>query len=59
MQLLDPDGRDLPDPIGDPIEVYQDCARRIQKAVEPMVKALLSRLQAGGPGRAGTGGDRP
>jgi protein-tyrosine phosphatase len=57
VQLLDPSGRDLPDPIGEPIEVYRDCARRIQQAVEPIVDALLSSLQAGGLGRHEGGGD--
>ena len=33
-ELLDPEGRDVPDPIGGPREEYETCAERLRKALE-------------------------
>ncbi|MDD3468532.1 MAG: L-threonylcarbamoyladenylate synthase [Thermoguttaceae bacterium] len=34
VHLLDPDGRDIVDPYGMPLQTYQDCAAQIQRALE-------------------------
>ena len=34
LELLDPDGRDVPDPIGGSLEDYRRCADRIREALE-------------------------
>ncbi|HKX46243.1 MAG TPA: hypothetical protein VJP77_06040, partial [Planctomycetota bacterium] len=34
VELLDPDGRDVLDPIGRPVEEYVLCAERVGEAVE-------------------------
>ena len=34
LQLLDPDGRDVIDPIGGSLSEYEDCARFIAEAIE-------------------------
>jgi tRNA threonylcarbamoyl adenosine modification protein (Sua5/YciO/YrdC/YwlC family) len=38
VELLDPDGRDVPDPIGGPLEVYRQAADAILAAIEQRVK---------------------
>jgi len=34
LELLDPEGRDIPDPIGGSAEVYRACAERIEACIE-------------------------
>ena len=34
VHLLDPDGQDIVDPYGMPLQTYQDCAAQIQRAIE-------------------------
>jgi protein-tyrosine phosphatase len=39
-RLLSPVGEDLPDPIGHPLEIYQECARIIWDALGPLLEEL-------------------
>ncbi len=39
--LLDPAGRDLPDPIGGPLQAYAECAARIEQALEQRAREWL------------------
>jgi protein-tyrosine phosphatase len=39
--LLSPDGDDVDDPIGQPSEVYEACARRMQEFIEARAAAIL------------------
>jgi protein-tyrosine phosphatase len=38
LRLLDPDGRDIPDPIGAPQSVYTETARRIRDLIARRIK---------------------
>ncbi len=50
VMLLDPDGGDVPDPIGFPAEVYRETARLIAKLVDLRLDQLdRGRLQPEGP----------
>jgi protein-tyrosine phosphatase len=40
-QLFCPDGSDVPDPVGCDMPVYLECAKLLQKHLEPLVKKLL------------------
>lgn len=40
VHLLDPDGGDVPDPIGMPLETYADTARRIQSMVQRRLQEI-------------------
>jgi protein-tyrosine phosphatase len=39
-RLLSPAGADLPDPVGCPLAVYEECARQIWTFLEPLVEEL-------------------
>ncbi len=39
--LLCPDDADVPDPVGCDLSVYQECAKRLHKLLEPWVKKFL------------------
>lgn len=39
-QVLRPDGRDICDPIGGSLEVYHECARQIEEAIQARVSEL-------------------
>jgi protein-tyrosine phosphatase len=53
-RLLDPAGDDLPDPIGHPQPVYEECARQIWRHLEPLVAQIQSDAPpAPGPGEPG------
>ncbi len=39
-RLLSPAGADLPDPVGCPLGVYEECARQIWTFLEPLVEEL-------------------
>ena len=39
-RLLSPQGDDLPDPIGSPRDIYQDCAEQIWHNLEPLVAEI-------------------
>jgi protein-tyrosine phosphatase len=39
-RLLSPEGDDLPDPVGYPPAVYEECARRIWSCLAPLVEEL-------------------
>lgn len=41
VELLDPEGRDIPDPIGGDLDVYRACADRIRTALEERVTAWV------------------
>jgi L-threonylcarbamoyladenylate synthase len=41
-RLLSPQGDDLPDPIGAPRDVYQDCAEQIWHNLEPLVAEITA-----------------
>ncbi len=40
--LLDPEGRDIPDPIGGPQSIYDETARMIQSAVKARLGEILA-----------------
>jgi len=40
IQLLDPSGRDIDDPVGGPLEVYRDAARQIQESLKARLKEV-------------------
>jgi tRNA threonylcarbamoyl adenosine modification protein (Sua5/YciO/YrdC/YwlC family) len=40
IQLLDPSGRDIDDPVGGPIEVYRDCVRQIHESLKARLKEI-------------------
>jgi L-threonylcarbamoyladenylate synthase len=40
-RLLSPQGDDVPDPIGSPLEVYQNCAGKIWRCLEPLVADIM------------------
>jgi len=42
IQLLDPQGRDIPDPVGGSSQMYRDCAERIQECVGERLSQMLS-----------------
>mgnify|MGYP000955016162 CR=1 FL=1 len=42
VQVLDPSGKDIPDPIGGPLEAYRACAERLRT----LVRERLAGLQA-------------
>ena len=44
-QLLDPEGEDVPDPIGGTFADYRKCADRIARAVKQRVRELVDGLQ--------------
>jgi hypothetical protein len=60
-RLLDPSGEDLPDPIGHPQPVYEECARQIWRLLEPLVAEIQSEApptsEPGEPGVSAPGGD--
>jgi protein-tyrosine phosphatase len=39
-RLLSPDGADIPDPIGADRETYEECARQIQRSLEPLLAEM-------------------
>jgi len=41
IALLDPEGGDIPDPIGGDLEVYRDCAERLERAVAHRIEEVL------------------
>ncbi len=43
-RLLSPEGRDLSDPIGGPIEVYRECAEQIEAGIAHHAKEILREL---------------
>lgn len=43
-RLLSPNGRDLSDPIGGPIDVYRDCAEQIDAGIAHHAKEILREL---------------
>ncbi len=47
VELLRPDGSDLADPIGAPMEVYRVCYQQIDQAVTQRAKEIVARLQQG------------
>lgn len=40
IQLLDPEGREIEDPVGGPPEVYRECAQRIWELLQRRVKEI-------------------
>ena len=40
IQLLDPSGAEVDDPVGGPIEVYRDCARQIHESLKVRLKEI-------------------
>lgn len=42
-RLLSPTGEDIPDPIGADHETYQECARQIQRSLEPLLAEMESK----------------
>ncbi|MEN1681330.1 MAG: Sua5/YciO/YrdC/YwlC family protein [Planctomycetota bacterium] len=44
VKLVMPEGRDVADPIGGPMEVYRQCAEQIARGVEHHADALISQL---------------
>lgn len=46
VSLLDPEGRDVPDPIGHPASVYLDTARRLQAMVAARLRELGVKVDA-------------
>jgi protein-tyrosine phosphatase len=59
-RLLDPAGEDLPDPIGHPQPVYEECARQIWRHLEPLVAEIQSEAlpvsEPGTPEASASGG---
>jgi protein-tyrosine phosphatase len=43
IRLLDPSGRDIPDPISMGIDVYRDVGKKIQAAVQQIVAGIFQR----------------
>jgi protein-tyrosine-phosphatase len=42
IELLDPSGREIEDPIGAPASVYADCARRIHEALQRRLPEIVA-----------------
>jgi protein-tyrosine phosphatase len=47
VDLLMPDGSDLADPIGGPMEVYRLCYQQIDQAVTQRAKEIAARVRQG------------
>jgi protein-tyrosine phosphatase len=47
VALLDPQAGDVPDPIGEPLDTYRQCATSIERLMRPIVDSLVAELNAG------------
>jgi protein-tyrosine phosphatase len=40
VELLDSKGRNIADPIGSPVEAYEECARQIRSSLEERLESV-------------------
>jgi hypothetical protein len=46
-RLLSPEGEDVADPIGQPLEAYEECARQMTGYIERLVAEVVPSPQTG------------